>query len=1386
MNTDSSVYLEEQRSDSFGVDIQSIALIGPDEDRRRAVLGALAGCKSGEVREFFAYPASLEDLPKLVEQHFDVIAIDLDSNPEYALDLVEGICASGVSTVMVYSDKTDSEMLVRCMRAGAREYLTLPFAQDTMGEALARASARRPATRFVAPKKAGGRLLVFLGAKGGDGVTTLACNFAVAVAQESSQSTLLIDLDLPLGDAALNLGVSAEYSAINALQNASRLDSSFLSKLLVKHSSGVSVLAAPGKFPQFPATDEAIDRLIMVARQDFENVIIDMGSRLDLMGTSLFKDGSTVYLVIQAGIAGLRNSNRLISQYFATEVPRLEIVLNRFQSRSLGVAEDQITKALTRPAQWKIPNDYAAVRRMQHTAIPLALEDSPISRLIRQMARSACGLPATPEKGSGFSLKKISRSISAKISTSEEAISFMQPVIVPEQDIAEALTGAAQPEATVDSGITEDSAAANSAHDSQAQPLVKPASPEDAANSAVATPAAESAANPHNEPETRTYKGATYVRGADGQWHLQKSLSAEPASETPVVAWSTPAAIAYGVPLNGAQLNAMASTPGSFVYSPATGELLPAGEHTLSVVFTPTDTAGFTEAQATVQLAVDQATPELTWQAPAPIYCNTPLSAAQLNATASVPGEFTYKPAAGEVLPVGEHTLKAAFTPKDDENYTRAEAAVQLAVSRIVPVIHWPAPVPVAYGTALGATQLNAATPAPGRFVYKPAAGEVLHAGVQTLQANFIPADEASYESAQAVVALTVTQATPIVTWPAPAAIAEGTALGASELSASALVPGSFVYEPAVGEVLAAGTHSLTVTFTPTDSEDYTVVQAVALLTVTEKPVEVVEAVWPVAPPAPTVEEAVFSPAPVPIEAPLERVEAAPVEIEKPVAPVSGASKKSGGKPAHKAAAKEKAKAHKAHGKAHAKAPVEFEEEAPETVESQPVESQVKALVRAMAPKSPINVGSGLDLMGSAVFEDGTTIYLVMQPGSAGLSSANRLVSQFFSAGGPKPDFVINRFEPRAAGVPEGETSTALTRSATVPVSRLAAQMAQPVAEQPPAPEKKGFSLKGFSRSIWTKFSAPEKPTGLGLADDRTQSTVAQPERAAVWPINTAPANTGYGATRIPVTPAAPVSEYTEPETRIYKGATYLRGADGQWHLRAAEPVVAERPAVWAMPAPAAQASSGFEVKAAQSTPYAAAPGATRKTTAKKKPAKKKTAAKKNTAKATAKGQAKAARKRSSAVATGKHPAKSAQKSAVKSASKQQVKAAQKPVAKVSAKHPVKAATKPLAKAAGKHPVKTAAKSAAKAAGKLPGKTGQKPPQKLAQKAGNKVLPKVKPQKSLPARKKPAVAARPKAAKADKPVEPLLPEVQEPVSETVVVPNVAEAVVVQPAPEAEK
>ena len=307
---------------------------------------------------------------------------------------------------------------------------------------------------------------------------------------------------------------------------------------------------------------------------------------------------------------------------------------------------------------------------------------------------------------------------------------------------------------------------------------------------------------------------------------------------TPVLTWPAPVSITAGTPLSATQLNATASVPGIFVYAPAAGTVLAAGTHTLGVTFTPTDATRYTTATASTTLVVNvpRTTPVLTWPAPVSITAGTPLSATQLNATASVPGSFVYAPAAGTVLPEGTHTLQANFTPADATLYTTATASTTLVVTapRTTPTMWWRTPAAITQGTALGATQLNATASVPGTFVYTPAAGTVLPAGTHTLRAAFTPANTTRYTTATAVTALVVTvpRTTPTVSWATPAAITQGTALSAAQLNATASVPGTFVYAPAAGTVLAAGTHTLGVTFTPTDATLYTTATASTTLVV--------------------------------------------------------------------------------------------------------------------------------------------------------------------------------------------------------------------------------------------------------------------------------------------------------------------------------------------------------------------------------------------------------------------------------------------------------------------------------------------------------------------------------------------------------------------------
>jgi pilus assembly protein CpaE len=353
------------------------------------------------IQEFCSYPSDLDELTKMLSQNYDLVLIDLDFDPEFALNVVERIGRGGSATVMVYSAQADRDLVIRSMRAGAREFLSLPLAPGDMSGALARVSIRDPALEKTESAR---RMFVFLGAKGGCGVTTVATSFAVSLAQDSGQDTLLIDLGSPLGNTAFHLGTAHEYSTVNALQDISRLDASFLRSLLGKHTSGLSVLAAPGEFPPTQAPMEAIDKLLAVARRSFHYVVVDAGSRFDLRDSSLFEDSADAYLVTQVGVSELRNANRLISQFFSPLCPQLQIVLNRYIPHSLGIDDDRVAKALNRPAQWKIPDDDGTERRAQRAIAPMALEHSPTAKAIRQMARAACGLPPLQEKRKILSL----------------------------------------------------------------------------------------------------------------------------------------------------------------------------------------------------------------------------------------------------------------------------------------------------------------------------------------------------------------------------------------------------------------------------------------------------------------------------------------------------------------------------------------------------------------------------------------------------------------------------------------------------------------------------------------------------------------------------------------------------------------------------------------------------------------------------------------------------------------------------------------------------------------------------------------------------------------------------------------------------------------------
>jgi protein TonB len=124
--TEMATTLQDTKSGRASSTGAVIALIGPNAAHRRVMNNALSGADGRTVREFIDYPATLADIPLLMEENFDVVMIDVDSDESYALQIIQKIAAYNTSVVMVYSMRDDADLLRECMRAGARDFLPLP------------------------------------------------------------------------------------------------------------------------------------------------------------------------------------------------------------------------------------------------------------------------------------------------------------------------------------------------------------------------------------------------------------------------------------------------------------------------------------------------------------------------------------------------------------------------------------------------------------------------------------------------------------------------------------------------------------------------------------------------------------------------------------------------------------------------------------------------------------------------------------------------------------------------------------------------------------------------------------------------------------------------------------------------------------------------------------------------------------------------------------------------------------------------------------------------------------------------------------------------------------------------------------------------------------
>src|SRR4051812_18047769 len=318
----------------------------------------------------------------------DVVIVDARGDATSAMSNIERLrgAHSGAS-IFAVALLADPDLILQSMRAGANEFFTWPPPEEIFHGAVRRTAARRESTQGV---RAAATTLVFFGAKGGAGTTTLAVNCGVEMARLSKRSTIIIDLKPGLGEVALFLGVRQRYSLVDALDNLHRLDREFLRELVVKHKSGLDILAGSDLFDRPGANDAGpIEEVFRLLARQYDYILIDAGSQINSVAVAAIYTADTMFLVANPDVPSVRNAQRLLDRVRQLGAcgERVRVLLNR-AAEPYPIPPKQIEGALGHPIHHTFASDYKTVSTALNSGVPLALTgDSEIAEQFDSFTR---------------------------------------------------------------------------------------------------------------------------------------------------------------------------------------------------------------------------------------------------------------------------------------------------------------------------------------------------------------------------------------------------------------------------------------------------------------------------------------------------------------------------------------------------------------------------------------------------------------------------------------------------------------------------------------------------------------------------------------------------------------------------------------------------------------------------------------------------------------------------------------------------------------------------------------------------------------------------------------------------------------------------------------
>ena len=312
------------------------------------------------------------------------------------------------TTIFVTSSDAVPNTILRAMRAGAKEFLSRPIANVELSAALDK-------LMKIADRSVGGgrnKLITVFSNKGGVGTTSVSVNLSVALARVTGKDVGLADLDLQAGDVSIFMNARPTKTIADVCASTGRIDSTQVTGALVKHDSGVFVLAGPERPEQMESIKPGrVNEVLSSMREAFPYTVVDNGHGFSDVNLEVFDLADHIVVVVLLNLPSIRAAQRCLEVFrqlnYLRDQEKVKLVVNRYMpQKDIGI--EQLEEALHYPVYWRIPNDYANMSDAINAGMPVAEIDpeADVTKSFDQLASDLAGV-AVPvlddaKQGKGF------------------------------------------------------------------------------------------------------------------------------------------------------------------------------------------------------------------------------------------------------------------------------------------------------------------------------------------------------------------------------------------------------------------------------------------------------------------------------------------------------------------------------------------------------------------------------------------------------------------------------------------------------------------------------------------------------------------------------------------------------------------------------------------------------------------------------------------------------------------------------------------------------------------------------------------------------------------------------------------------------------------------